>query len=81
MTTKTLAAEFTERLKLIEKRAKKAGSNVTQLCRSTGISRATYERWCFRPPGSVAKFDQLEAELARLEKEAAQYKAEDEVSA
>lgn len=68
----TFAEELQIRLKSIESRAKAAGSNITQVCKKTGIARATYERWCFRAPQSVTKLDELEAEVARLEKERAE---------
>lgn len=62
---------FVERLKAIEARAKAAGSNMTQVCKKTGIARATYERWMHRAPQTVAKVDELEAEVVRLEAEKA----------
>ncbi len=77
----TLTEIFNARLSNFEKRAKAVNSSVTEVCRNTGIARATYERWGFRPPGSVTKFDQLEAELARLEAEAGAFKKEDEAQA
>jgi len=67
----SFSESFTERLKSIEGRAKAAGSNVTQICKKTGIARATYERWMQRPPQTIAKVDELEAEVVRLEREAA----------
>lgn len=70
MTTFTDA--FSQRLKDIERRAKAAGSNMTQICKSTGVARATYERWRSRAPQTVAKVDELEAEVIRLEQVAAQ---------
>jgi enamine deaminase RidA (YjgF/YER057c/UK114 family) len=67
----TFAEAFTERLQNIERRAKAAGSNMTQVCKITGVARATYERWNHRPPQTIAKVDELEAEVVRLEREAA----------
>lgn len=64
---KTFAEELQSRLASIESRAKAAGSNITQVCKKTGIARATYERWCQRAPQSVSKLDELEAEVQRLE--------------
>lgn len=66
----TFAEAFTDRLKNIEERAKAAGSNMTQVCKKTGVARATYERWGHRPPQTIAKVDELEAEVVRLEREA-----------
>ena len=62
---------FAEKLKEIERRAKAAGSNMTQVCKTTGVARATYERWGHRAPQTVAKVDELMAEVERLEQQAA----------
>lgn len=67
----TFAAELQTRLKNMEARAKAVGSNMTQVCKATGIARATFERWHDRAPQSVSKVDELEAEVARLEAEKA----------
>jgi hypothetical protein len=58
---------FAARLQSIELRAKRAGSNMTQVCKTTGVARATYERWRLRAPQTVAKVDELEREVVRLE--------------
>lgn len=68
----TFAEELQNRLSNIEKRAKATGSNITQVCKKTGIARATYERWRERAPQSISKVDELEAEVQRLEAAAAQ---------
>ena len=44
----TFAQEHKRRLQALEARAKAAGSNITQVCKATGIARATYERWVER---------------------------------
>lgn len=67
----TFAQTFSERLASIEARAKAAGSNVTQICKKTGVARATYERWVQRPPQTIVKVDELEAFVAQLEADAA----------
>jgi hypothetical protein len=67
----TFAAELQSRLQSIEARAKATGSNLTQICKKTGIARATVERWRYRAPQSVSKVDELEAEVVRLEAEKA----------
>lgn len=68
-------ASFTEdmksRLESIERRAKAAGSNITQVCKRSGIARPTYERWMQRAPQTVTKVDELEAAVAEIEREAA----------
>ena len=63
----TFAQEHKRRLQALEARAKAAGSNITQVCKATGIARATYERWVERSPQTITKLDELEAEVARLE--------------
>ena len=55
----TFKQELQNRLVDIEARAKKVGSNVTQICGSTGIARATFERWQKRAPQSVSKVDRV----------------------
>lgn len=67
----TFAETMREKLRSIEKRAKAVGSNMTQVCKNTGVARVTYERWRDRAPQSVAKVDVLDQEVARLEREAA----------
>lgn len=64
---KTFAQEMADRLADMEKRAKAAGSNMTQVCKATGVARVTYERWRQRAPQTIKKLDELEAEVARLE--------------
>ncbi len=63
----TFAQEHKRRLEALEARAKAAGSNITQVCKATGIARATYERWVERSPQTITKLDELEAEVVRLE--------------
>lgn len=65
----TFSELFKERLASIEERAKAAGSNMTRVCKATGVARATYERWNHRAPQTVAKVDELMAEVERLEQE------------
>jgi hypothetical protein len=64
----TFSQEYINRLADIEKRAQAVGSNITVVCRNTGIARATVERGRERPPQSIAKIDQLTAEVVKLEK-------------
>lgn len=73
---KTFSNLFQERLTSIEARAKAAGSNITRVCRQTGVARATYERWIQRAPQTISKVDELEAEVARIEEDAAQKAAQ-----
>lgn len=67
----TLSDQMQKGLRDMEARAKAAGSNMTQVCKNTGVARVTYERWKQRPPKTVQLYDTLEAEVARLEREAA----------
>jgi len=66
---RSFADEMKFRLKDMEARAKAVGSNMTQVTKKTGIARATFERWEDRPPQSITKVDELEAEVVRLEQE------------
>jgi precorrin-6x reductase len=71
----TFSESFANRLQDIESRAKLAGSNMTQVCKTTGVARATYERWRHRAPQTVAKVDELEAYVQSLEMAAAKQQA------
>jgi len=66
-TQKSFEAEMASRLSSIESRARALGSNITRVCKATGIARATYERWMERAPQTVTKVDEMEAEVKRLE--------------
>lgn len=68
--TTTFAQEHKARIAALDGRARAAGSTITQVCKNTRIARATYERWLERPPQSITKLDELEAEVSRLEAEA-----------
>ncbi len=68
---KTFTQELADRLADLERRAKAAGSNMTQVCKNTGVARVTYERWRNRAPQTVKKLDELAAEVERLEREVA----------
>jgi hypothetical protein len=67
----TLTQEFDTRVKALEKRAKAAGTNMTRICADTGLARATWERWSKRAPQIMRKFDELEKEIAKAERESA----------
>lgn len=66
----TMAQEMKNRLQDIERRAKAVGSNVTQICKNTGITRTTFERWRDSPlpPQTIKKIDELEAEVLKQER-------------
>ena len=63
--------EFQRRVRDIKARAKSSGTNLTQLCASADISRATPIRWETHTPQSVLLVDKLEAELVKIEAKAA----------
>lgn len=67
----SLSEQMQQGLRDMEARAKAAGSNMTQVCKNTGVARVTYERWKQRPPKTVQLYDTLEAEVSRLERDAA----------
>lgn len=57
---------FNERLDAIEAEANAHGLTMTDICRKSGISRATPDRWRKKPPKTVALLDEMEAILVRL---------------
>ena len=67
MSNVSFTDEFKTRLSALETRANAAGSNITQVCKATGVARATYERWVQRAPQTVTKLDELEQHVAALE--------------
>jgi len=69
-------AMFMERLDEIESRAKKVGLTMTDLCRRSGVARATPDRWRSRPPKSVELVDDLEDVVLAAEQEEAQRETE-----
>ena len=66
---KSLSQEFRSRFAELKKRSEAAGTNITQICKSSGVSRTTPERWGKRIPKSILLFDKVFAELERIEKE------------
>lgn len=60
---------FRRRVDMLNERAKKAGTNITQLCRLAGVSRTTPERWNKRVPKSIGIFDLMFEALVSIEKE------------
>ena len=68
----TFTAEYTRRLLAIEARSKAVRSNMTQVCKNTGVARPTFERCVKRAPQSITKVDVLEQEVERLEREHAE---------
>ncbi|EAM6792416.1 hypothetical protein E0G74_01485 [Salmonella enterica] len=64
----TLEEVFRRRVDMLNERAKKAGTNITQLCRLAGVSRTTPERWNKRVPKSIGIFDLMFEALLNIEK-------------
>jgi len=46
-------AVFKDTLRKLEKDAQAAGTNLTELCRETGVSRASPDRWKKQTPKTV----------------------------
>lgn len=53
----------------LEARAKEAGSNMTDVCRKAGISRATPQRWQDNPPQTVMLLDHMDAVINDIRKQ------------
>lgn len=68
----TFTGEFNRRIADIKRRAKNAGTSITALCEATGIARATPDRWEARAPKTIRLVDELERELQKAERAAAQ---------
>ncbi|WP_441280651.1 hypothetical protein [Tardiphaga sp. 862_B3_N1_1] len=62
----TYAEQFSANVKKLEEDARAAGTNLTQICKATGIARVTVERWKSRAPQTVHKLDELKAEVERV---------------
>lgn len=62
----------------IEAGAKEAGSSITEICRETGISRTTPDRWKENPPITIELVARMQAAVNRKLKKAARKKAAQE---
>lgn len=78
MSENTFQQVFEERLNSIERRAKAIGSTITEVCRVSGIARATPDRWRAEPPKSIKLMDALDAAVTKLEADAASRKVDAE---
>lgn len=65
MSTKTFETEFRERIEAIERDAAEIGETWSSICRATGISRATPDRWRAATPNTVVLLDEMAAYVAR----------------
>jgi transposase-like protein len=68
MTNPTFEQEFKRRLAAVEEQAREIGETWTSICRETGISRATPDRWRQATPNTVL-LDLVEGHVAKKRKE------------
>lgn len=64
---KRFDAEFSERLRDLQRRARAVGLSWSEICRATGSARATPDRWMTRPPKSVETMAAMEACVEQAE--------------
>lgn len=69
---------FKDALASIEAGAKEAGSSITEICRETGISRTTPDRWKENPPITIELVAKMQDAVNRKLKTAARKKAAQE---
>lgn len=69
---------FKDALAGIEAGAKEAGSSITEICRETGISRTTPDRWKENPPITIELVAKMQDVVNRKLKTAARKKAAQE---
>lgn len=72
---KNFVDAFKDALAGIEAGAKEAGSSVTEICRETGISRTTPDRWKENPPITIELVAKMQDAVNRKLKKAARKKA------
>lgn len=72
---KNFVDAFKDALAGIEAGAKEAGSSVTEICRETGISRTTPDRWKENPPITIELVAKMQDAVNRKRKKAARKKA------
>jgi hypothetical protein len=56
---------FHETLDQLEEAAKKEGLTLTSICRDTGVSRATPDRWRKKVPNTVKILSEMQSVVAR----------------
>lgn len=66
---RTYADEFKDRLTKLERDAQSAGTNLTEVCRVAGVSRATPDRWRKRVPKTIELVTLMEAIVAEKARE------------
>lgn len=57
----TIDEEFKDALERLEKDAKDVGMTITSICRETGVSRATPDRWRRHPPKSIELLTKMQS--------------------
>jgi transcriptional regulator with XRE-family HTH domain len=62
--------QFNAAVESIVERSRHLGVSLTQLCETTGTSRATISRWRNRAPATILSLEKIEQELDRLEAQA-----------
>lgn len=65
MTTENFEQDFQAALNKLEEDAKAVGMTLTSICRATGVSRATPDRWRKTPPKTVELLRQMQEVVAR----------------
>lgn len=65
----TYEDEFKARVAKLEKDASAAGTNLTEVCREAGVSRATPDRWRKKTPKTIALICRMEAIVERHARE------------
>jgi transposase-like protein len=65
MSAKTFEQEFQERVAALEKEALEIGETWSSICRATGISRATPDRWRAATPNTVLLLDRMAQYVAK----------------
>lgn len=61
-------ALFYEKLKNIEERAHKVGLTMTDICKQSGVARATPDRWRKELPKTIQCLQDMETVVAEAEK-------------
>jgi hypothetical protein len=63
--------DWKQRVRAIPIRAAAVGLSMAEICRSTGLARATPDRWRVRAPKTIEAMAKIEALLAAAEQKAA----------
>lgn len=63
----SFAEAFYARLESIIERGKACGMTLTDICRQSGVARATPDRWIASTPKTIELVDEMEAVVAEAE--------------